>query len=1101
MKTLGIDLGTNSMGWCLIETDGEPCLKGRGEILVIGTRIFSQSDMAGRDAKSKESLAVARRNARSASRRRDRYLSRRAALLRTLTSYGLMPESKDARAALLKQTGDGKNGDMTRSVYGLRARALDEKLAPHEIGRVLFQLNQRRGFKSNRKTDKGDNEAGKIATGVARLHQAMQQEGAQTLGQFLHQRRVNGLPVRTRLGSDTGPDGKGQGYAFYPSRADLEDEFNAICATQTEWHPDLLTEDRIDHLRAIIFHQRPLKAPRVGKCAYNELEERLPKAHPLFQAFRLYKEINELEIIDPEQHRHKLTPDQRDALILKLRSSKTATFPALRKVLKLGPEYSFNKQTRARKHLTGDEVYAALSQREAYGPRWTTLSVDEQWAVIEKLMHEEDALKLRAWLEKEHDLAPDQAQTVSSLSLPVGYGRLGPTALAALLDDLIHATDGNGHVIPESRAAINVYGRTNAEDDPERLGFERLPPYQEVLARHIPPGSGDPNDPYDERMGRITNPTVHIALNQLRRVVNLLIKRHGKPDQISIELGRDLKLSDLQRQEVERSIAKNTSAAQERSAKLKELGVTDNGYNRMRLKLWEELNPDDPLNRVCVYSGEVILLRELFTDAVDVDHILPYSKTLDDSQANRIVCKAHANRQKANRAPAEVAQWRESYGRMLARASNLPRNKQWRFAEDAMDRFRDEEGFVARQLTDMQYLARLARIYLASLYDAEEADGDGVLRKRSHVRALPGRTTEMLRRHWNLNDLLADHNVTETAKKKNRLDHRHHAIDAFVIACTTRAMIQKIASASAKLESEGAERVVADAPEPWPTFRDELRAKLLRSVVSHKPDHGSVSRAGYAAGKGQTAGRLHNDTAYGLTGEVDDRGAQTVTHRKPITSFEKASDLEAVRDTTLREALQAATTGITDKKVFVAAVQALTRQSKLGGKPNPFFGLRRARILENLSVISISDAQGRPYKAFKGDSNHRFDVWRLADGKYVGEIVSSFDAHQPNWQSTVRQDNPTAKKVLSLQQNDMVALGEGKERRICRVVKFSANKQIALADHFESGALKSRDSDKQDPFRYVYKSPSSLVSAGGRQVQIDEIGRVFDAGSVLIRNS
>src|SRR5690606_9468601 len=148
----------------------------------------------------------------------------------------------------------------------------------------------------------------------------------------------------------------------------------------------------------------------------------------------------------------------------------------------------------------------------------------------------------------------------------------------------------------------------------------------------------DLSDPYDEYKGRIANPTVHIALNQLRRVVNVLIGKYGKPDRIAIEVGRDLKLNEEQRNEVNRLIGRNTKAAIERGAKLVEIFKQANtGYNRLRLELWEELN-QKPENRVCIYCGKAIAGHMLFNGETDIDHILPYSKTLDDSKANRLLC-------------------------------------------------------------------------------------------------------------------------------------------------------------------------------------------------------------------------------------------------------------------------------------------------------------------------------------------------------------------------------------------------------------------------------------------------------------------------------
>jgi CRISPR-associated endonuclease Csn1 len=1098
MRTLGLDLGTNSLGWSIIETDGEPGATPQGRIVASGVRIFSQAEMAGRDPQSKASLAVARREARGARRRRDRYLKRRAKLLEQLTEFGLMPQDKDARRKLVADTGDAEGGDQSHSVYALRAKALDTSLHPHELGRVIFHLNQRRGFKSNRKTDSNDAESGKIASAVTALETDMQDDNARTFGEWLHRRRQKGLWVRARMDED------GSGYAFYPSREVLEREFDAIMAAQRRFQPDLLNEAVIGDLRETVFYQRPLKPVLPGKCSYNSQEQRLPKADPRFQRFRLLKEVNELEIVGEDQQHTKLTPDQRDALVLALRTklTKRGTLPfsKLRTVLKLGKETHFNKESDNRKDLEGDVIYHRLSQPEAFGSRWASLSLDDQIAVTEKLRTGEDHKALVAWLMQTFSLERENADAVANVHVPDGFGRLGATALTTLADYLETETDENGCVITEAAASIKAYGRTNSESDPDREGAPKLPKYQEVLERHIPPGIGgeaNPEDPeWDEVMGRITNPTVHIALNQLRRVINVLIKAHGKPDRIAIEVGRDLKLNEKQRNEVNKTIGKNTREAQERSKQLTEVHQQrDTGYNRLRLKLWEELNDDQPLNRVCVYCGTVIAAHMLFNGDSDVDHILPYSKTLDDSQGNKVLCCTPCNRAKKNRAPADVAAWADRYDDILARVAVLPKNKRWRFARGAMERFEQEGGFLARQLTDMQYISRLALTYLGHLYDAEEPDMDGVYRRHSRVRALPGRMTEMLRRKWSLNALLPDHNFVEDGadKQKNRLDHRHHAIDAIVIACTSRSLIQQLSTAAAGEEEQGAERLLADIDPPWPSFREDVRGAVGRIIVSHKPDHGTVSRGGYAKGRGQTAGKLHNDTAYGFTGEKDDKGNNLVVRRVSIGEIKKPADILKIRGnehnhSELRDCLWEATRDLEGKAFLEAVDRFRTTDAK-------FKGIRHVRIVEPLKTIPIHNQAGRAYKGYKGDSNHRFDVWALPNGKWISEVVSTFDAHQPGWQSSVRLENPTARKVFSLQQGDCMAIEHKGALRLTRVVKFSEAGSLTLADHHEAGALKSRDANKDDPFKYIYVSASSLKKKSARQVRIDEIGHVFDPGA------
>jgi len=1060
--TFSFDIGTNSIGWAVLGLDAqdEPA-----SIIDAGVRIYSD----GREPKSGTSLAEGRRVARGMSRRRDRYKRRRKAVLRTLTEFGLMPDSDAARKALVAETSDKRFDRIATDVYALRTRALDEKLPPFYLGRALFHLNQRRGFKSNRKTDKRDNDQGKIASGISRLAVAIHDAGARTIGEFLQRQRGAGGWVRVRPSRVPGKDDKEEdGYGFYPERSFLEQEFHAIWDAQAPHHPALLTEERRDHLFRVMFFQRPLKRPKIGKCTFNPDEDRLPKAHPLFQQFRLYKEVNELALVYPDQHVEKLSLEQRDMLVKQLQSQREAAFTALRKTIKAPHGTRFNKETPARLRMKGDEVAAEMSGKTRFGQGWFDLAPDARWEIVRQLRDTEDPLALLHWLEQNCSLSIEQRDAVAAAHLPEGYGRLGKTALTEILVEL------KADVIPEAEAAHRagydhaLFGKADAVDE--------LPKYQEVLGRRIPPGTGEPDDPYDVQKGRITNPTVHIGLNQLQRVLNRLIVRYGKPEQIAIELARELKLSEDEKAEVNRRIAKNTREAERRSDQLRKLGQPDNGYNRLLLKLWEELDPAQPLNRLCVYSGKPIGISMLFSADVDVDHILPWSKTLDDSQANRILCLREANREKGNNAPADVPQWQGRYDEILERANRLPLNKRWRFGRDAMQKFKDEESFLARQLTDTQYLSRLAHEYLGALYDDEEPNEWGVFARRNHVRVIPGRMTEMLRRQWGLNSIIADHN------HKNRNDHRHHAIDAAVVGVTTRRLLQRIATVAGGREALALEETIDKIEPPWPSFRDDLKRVVDRIVVSHKPDHGSLPKAGEG---GRTAGQLHNDTAYGFTGE-EKNGVPVVVRRVPFMSLTE-KDIAAIRDKPLADELFRAIRGLSGKEL----IAALERFRADG----PYKGIRHVRVTEVVGVIPIHDHAGRAYKAYKGDANYRYDVWELPNGKWLHEVVSMYDAHQAGWQSAIRLAHPAARKVLSLHQNDMVAYDHPKDGpTIGRVVKFSGSGQMALAGNRDAGALKARDADPEDSFKYFYKSGGAMKDVNLRQVRVDETGRVFDPG-------
>jgi len=1045
---LGLDVGTNSIGWALIDGD---------QIIDLGARIFSD----GRDPKSGASLAVDRRDARAARRRRDRYLGRRSAFLETLIQYGLMPaDADDARLLTAKDP------------YDLRVRALDEGLDPHEIGRALFHLNQRRGFKSNRKAERGrkENEDGKIESGAKALDAAMAEVGARTLGEFLTGRETK----RVRMG------GESQTYDFYPQRRHVEAEFAAIWGAQAQHHPALLTETARAALHRILFFQRDLKDQEIGFCTFAgwngvpEDERRLAKAHPLFQERRLYEEVNALRIVSPGAPDRELTLDQRDHLIMKLQGTRKSSFSALGKLIKLGDGERFNKESETRKDLLGDEVRAELADKKRFGARWGFFDLTEQLKIIARIQNEVDPEILLDWLKAEYALDEDTALAVARTRLPEGYGRFGETATRRLIEAL------KAEVITYDKAA-SAAGFHHSD---QRTGevWDRLPYYGEILTREIAPGKADYGDEDERRFGKVSNPTVHIGLRQLEKLINAVIKVHGRPDEIVVELARELKLNEEEKKKHEARIRRDTTAAIARGEKLTATGITDNGANRMLMRMWEELNPANPLDRRCPYCAEVIGIRQLFSDDTDIDHIIPYSQSLDDSAGNKVVAHRHCNRAKGNKTPYE--KWGPDEARweiISTQVSRMHRSKQWRFGPEARERLDKNGGFIARQLTDTQYLSRLTAQYLSSLYTPNEG---------RRVYAIPGRMTAMLRRLWGLNSLLPDHNFVENEHSnapKNRLDHRHHTIDGAVAAVTSVSLLQRIATVAARAESQDLDRLFEGLEPPWPTFRDDLKERLAGVTVSHKPDHGRKGRP--SRHRDMTAGRLHNDTAYGFTGQVAADGkTPIVVHRVPFASLKPAdiADPTRIPDETLRDALFEATRDLTGKSYE----QALARFAK----QHPVFkGVRRVRVREALNVIPVRDKTGRPYKGYAGSSNDRYNVWRLPDGKWEHRVIQTFDAHKPHFIED--RPHPAAKKFMCLRQNDLIAVERGGVPiEIMRVVKFTLNGQITLVPDNEGGKLADRHKNPDDRLQIINPTVSGLKKMKARQVRIDPLGRVFDPG-------
>lgn len=1067
---LGLDIGTNSIGWWLYETDGvdaNSCITG---VINGGVRIFSD----GRDPQSGASLAVDRRAARAMRRRRDRYLRRRATLMKVLANAGLMPADPEEAKAL-----------EVLDPYALRATGLDEPLPLTHLGRALFHLNQRRGFKSNRKADRGDNESGMIKDATGRLEQEMMANDARTYGEFLQMRRQRATDprhvptVRTRLSiaNRDGPDGKAEaGYDFYPDRKHLEEEFHKLWTAQAGYHPEL-TDDLRNLVFEKIFFQRPLKEPKVGLCLFTA-EERLPKAHPLSQRRVLYETVNQLRVTADGRETRPLTLEERDQVIqaldnkipAKTLKSMAMKLAALAKVLKLRDGERFTLESGVRDAIACDPVRASLSHPDRFGPRWSTLDTDAQWALIariRKVQSEEEHAELVGWLGQTHALDRDQAEATARALLPEGYGRLGLTATMRVLGKL------KAEVVTYSEA-VAACGWHHSD---QRTGecLDRLPYYGEVLDRHVIPGTYDENDDDITRYGRITNPTVHIGLNQLRRLVNKIIDVHGKPDQVVVELARELKQSEQQKNEAMKRIRDTTAAAKKRSEKLEELGIEDNGRNRMLLRLWEDLNPEDAMRRFCPYSGERISAAMIFDGSCDVDHILPYSRTLDDSFANRTLCLKEANREKRNQTPWEAWGDTPKWDAIEANLKNLSDNKRWRLAPDAMERFEGDSDFLDRSLVDTQYLARISRTYLDTLFT-----------EGGHVWVVPGRLTEMLRRHWGLNSLLSDKD-RGAVKAKNRTDHRHHAIDAAVVAATDRSLLNRISRAAGQGERAGqsAELIARETPPPWEGFRDDMCVQLDKIIVSHRADHGRIDREARKQGRDSTAGQLHQETAYSIIDGTHVASRTDLLSVKPAQLQDEPGRSGQIRDPQLRKALRAATADKTGKDYENAL-------REFAAKPGPYQGIRRVRIVTPLQEQArVPVPAQEPIKAYQGGSNHCFEIWRLPDGKIEHQVITTFEAHTVD---ELKRPHPAAKRLLCVHKGDMVALERDGQTIIGHVQKTDIANGLFIVPHNEANA-DARNRDKSDPFKWIQIGARPAVAAGIRRVSVDEIGRLRDGGA------
>jgi CRISPR-associated endonuclease Csn1 len=1100
-KRLSLDLGTNSLGWAMLTgtyPDGWVLARNGGtldapgtltDVLGAGVRIFTD----GRNPKDGKSLAQMRRGPRAARRRRDRFLQRQRGLNRLLRQFNI-PLPPNVRWNKKRDGGTFAPFDPLM----LRAKGLDHALRPEEFGRALWHLNQRRGFKSNRKTDGGDKDKGVVKQAQDRLTAKMTELGTRTLGEWLHANRHQGARFRQS------PDPKIR-FDFYPSRAMVEAEFDLLWAIQAKHHPALLNDVARDAIRHMIFYQRPLKKPMVGKCTFNPHEERAPKALPSVEAREIYERLNSL------RHGHGLirkTPIdrvQRDALATALIGGDKVSWDKVRRVLKLPADAVFNLEDLL-KELPISKTAARMKKPDAFGPIWLHKTLAQRDAIMMAFIETEDESELAAWLVAEHGFDPARADKLASQSPGEdGYGRLGVTANAQILEQLIADHEAVYSTACERAGYHHSDFRTGEVMD-------ALPYYGEVLERHIidsdpmlreavaafkrdqtankGTSQGKPHARKFEgggleeaQTGRIPNPTVHIGLNQLRRVINAVIAQYGPPDEIVLELSRELKMNEEQKKKADQTNRKNRERNEQRRKIIEEeFKLPVNGETMMRFRLWDEQMVGGLVH--CPYTLKAINLSDALGGVIEVDHILPFSKSYDDSMGNKVLCYRQANRAKRNQSPAQAFSGDPLWPQILAHAANL-KSRSWRFGPDAMEKFKDIGGFLGRQLNETKHLSKVAKTYLECL--------------TPNVWVVTGQMTALLRGKWQLNGMLSDDN------RKNRNDHRHHAIDAIVIGCTSRALLGHISANAGRAEEQDLNRLFGDFPEPMPDFRNKAIAAVNKIIVSHKPEHGK-------------GGALHKDTAYGLKVREEEKDIGDVVYRVSLYSI-TMGEASKVRDKDLREIFAAfrAEASLASKKEQDKTLQTLVRKwadekAKLENAAITERGrlahrrpMRHVRVLKvQEGIVPIADPHsGEITKGVIAAENWCVDIVSVRDKKgkqkWLGFGATIFDANRKGWRPEWEAKKLGALLVMRLHKGDLIELTDDDgERRVKRVVQIEAsNNRMRLALASEAGKLQERHDAKEeeDPFRWDLASFGKLLERNARKLKISEAGEFHYAKS------
>ena len=1065
-KILGLDLGTTSIGWALVnekENDNE-----KSEIIRLGVRVNPLTvDEKTNFEKGKSITTNAdRRLKRSMHRNLQRYKLRRKNLIECLLEHHIISDE----TPLFEQ---GNN--TTFQTYRARAKAVTEEISLEDFARVLLMINKKRGYKSSRKVK--DGEEGELIDGMEiakRLYEENLTPGqllldlyhkgkknrptfyrsdlqaefdkiwevqsvfypniltddfkssihgfnkTQTSGAFygVHQiytaknsgkegyaqsltwrtealkhkldieevayaladinGAINNSSKRLAMISDRGkelyfnhqtigqylmqrldenPNNSLTNIIFY--RQDYMDEFEVIWEKQAQYHPELTPELKKEIRDIIIFYQRDLKSCKnlVSYCELEHTEREVtidgkkkviltgckvcPKSSPLFQEFKIWQILNNLQVSVTGHQRKRikkdksqpslfddsetgvlnrfLTQEEKDILynelsikdkmskrdVLKLlfdnpknldlnykevegNRTMAALFKAYQDIISLSGngEYDFSKMLADEVISITTEIFTGLGYKTdflSFNPLLEGKALEQQpayrlWHLLYSYTGDKSVTGNEALLAKIQELCgfeKEYATILSNVSLALDYGSLSAKAIRRILP---HMMKGYEYSEACKMAGYNHSARSLTK---EELANKEYKSRLDIIKRNS-----------------LRNPVVEKILNQMINVINEIIKTYGKPDEIRIEMARELKKSQEERELLDAAIRKNTAESEKLRKELEDefsiQHVTRNDI--LRYKLYNELK----LNGYkTLYSNTYIPREELFSKRFDIEHIIPQSRLFDDSFSNKTLEVRDINIEKGNMTAYDyvAGKYDEKYvADYESRVEELFNQKVISKTKRNNLLMKEEEipsDFLERDLRDSQYIARKAREILEELVP--------------FVVTTTGAVTSRLRDDWQLVNIMQELNwdkydalgLTERYTDKNgnivrrikdwtkRNDHRHHAMDALTIAFTKRSHVQYLSNMNARSDKSSSiygieqkelhrdekdHKLVFNAPMPLNEFRAEAKKHLESILVSIKAKNKVVTKN---INKGKTKdghqqkvqltprGALHNETVYG----------------------------------------------------------------------------------------------------------------------------------------------------------------------------------------------------------------------------------------------
>ncbi|MCG3164617.1 MAG: CRISPR-associated endonuclease Cas9 [Bacteroidia bacterium] len=759
-KILGLDLGVASIGWAIVnEQDNKQDLVKSGvRIIPIDSETSTNFSKGISTSKNAD-----RRLKRSARRNNHRYKLRKHFLIDFLKRNNLW--ELDAKLF----------GLSALELYGLRHKALSEKISLQELARIWFHLNQKRGYIDSRKAT-GEEETNTDYVEKIKNRSKHLYENYKTVGSYFYHKLKQNPIYRIKSGND-------KENIFLVD--DYKLEFDLIWEKQKEYYPDFLTDVNKEEVRnRIIYYKRKLKSQKhlIGDCRFEKGHKCMPVSSPIAQELRLWQDVNKLVITNYSNEVFYPTKEQKYELFHYLSENEKLTAKDVLKKLAFpsGREgYKINYEKQITGYVFRTKLKAVFKEYNLdFTPYNNFDSTAKDFAnhpfyLLWHLLYATDEPKdLKKTLIEKYSFSNDAAEKIMKLPIKNDFAALSSRTGRKLLP---HLREGMIYSDACKAAGYNHSESITKEENENRklISLKDL----EIIK---------PNT--------LKNPTVEKILNQLINLLKSLNQEGHNFDEIRIELARDLKKNAKERQRITKRNREN-----EGENKAIEEELLKHGFSRVskkdkeKYKLWKEFNGVSPYE-----PNKRIELGELFDKALyEIEHIIPKSRLFDDSFNNKTIARTHINKEKDNQTAYDYMKSKsdEVFEQYIAciKSTSLSHTKKNYFRTEGKD---IPDDFINRQLNETRYITSETLKLLKQVC--------------RNVYSTSGTVTDYLRHNWGFGDALMDLNFDRVApeeieikevngKKKQvikdwtkRADHRHHALDAIVIACTKQSYIQQL---------------------------------------------------------------------------------------------------------------------------------------------------------------------------------------------------------------------------------------------------------------------------------------------------------------------